>query len=152
MSNVEKCKRGFSGSDKCAFCSNIAENDEHIVQFCDQAMQVWQRLLPASVFQRLNLLSFEEWLKVNLIWGLKAQVEEVRSAFANKPKGLGGNGGEGLLRDMHGEWLKGFTLNIGRCGAAKAELWAVYRALEVAWNERYRKVNVELYFVPYKCV
>jgi len=42
---------------------------------------------------------------------------------------LNTDGASRVLRDREGEWLGGFSLNIGRCTAPVAELWGVYYGL-----------------------
>ncbi|XVE63501.1 hypothetical protein DITRI_Ditri07aG0025300 [Diplodiscus trichospermus] len=46
----------------------------------------------------------------------------------------------GLIRDHYGDWLKGFTANIGTCSVPEAELWGIIHGLRLAWSLGYRKV------------
>ncbi|XVF81675.1 hypothetical protein PTKIN_Ptkin15bG0174300 [Pterospermum kingtungense] len=55
---------------------------------------------------------------------------------------LGVAGCGGLLRDFQGNWLKGFTLNIGFCSAIEAELWGVLQGLRLAWSMGIRRVKL----------
>ena len=49
-------------------------------------------------------------------------------------------GGGGLIKDDAGNWMVGFTINIGCCSTVEAELWAVIQGLKLAWDKGYRKV------------
>ncbi|XP_038687586.1 uncharacterized protein LOC119986972 [Tripterygium wilfordii] len=51
--------------------------------------------------------------------------------------------GGGLVRDVRGRWLIGFSINIGICSAVEAELWAVFEGLSLAWQNGFRKVFLE---------
>ncbi|XP_073051225.1 uncharacterized protein [Primulina eburnea] len=53
-------------------------------------------------------------------------------------------GGGGILRDELGDWISGFTHNIGWCSVEEAELWAVRKGLELAWNSGYKKIVLGL--------
>ena len=46
----------------------------------------------------------------------------------------GGGGGGGLLRGSSGEWVVGFSINLGVCSIEEAELWAIVHGLRVAWR------------------
>ncbi|KAL9816790.1 putative reverse transcriptase domain, ribonuclease H domain, ribonuclease H-like superfamily [Arabidopsis thaliana] len=50
----------------------------------------------------------------------------------------------GVLRGREGEWLGGFSLNIGRCTAPAAELWGVYYGLYLAWEKKVSRVELEV--------
>ncbi|KAE8678678.1 hypothetical protein F3Y22_tig00111402pilonHSYRG00081 [Hibiscus syriacus] len=52
--------------------------------------------------------------------------------------------GGGVIRDSSGDWIAGYTRNIGRCTACHAELWAVLDSLEFAWKYGIRQLVVEL--------
>ncbi|XP_028773622.1 uncharacterized protein LOC114730681 [Neltuma alba] len=49
----------------------------------------------------------------------------------------------GLLRNMRGEFLRGFIFHIGQGDALTAELQACLHGLKVAWDEGYRNVILE---------
>lgn len=53
-------------------------------------------------------------------------------------------GAGGLLRDSAGAWLGGFVQNLGICSSIRAELWAVYTGLTMAWNMGFSKVILEV--------
>ncbi|CAA0836031.1 Polynucleotidyl transferase- ribonuclease H-like superfamily protein [Striga hermonthica] len=60
----------------------------------------------------------------------------------NGVSGLGYAGG--LLRDENGNWLGGFTLNIGYCSIMAAELWGLFRGLSLAWDLGFRQIEAEV--------
>ncbi|KAE8696204.1 hypothetical protein F3Y22_tig00110676pilonHSYRG00210 [Hibiscus syriacus] len=47
----------------------------------------------------------------------------------------------GVIRNSSGEWISGFSRNIGRCSAYLAELWGVLDGLEVAWSLGVRRLQ-----------
>ncbi|KZV47102.1 ribonuclease H protein-like, partial [Dorcoceras hygrometricum] len=47
-------------------------------------------------------------------------------------------------RTSMGDWIVGFTHNIGRCSIEEAELWAVYKGLQVAWETGLKKIQLEV--------
>ena len=47
-------------------------------------------------------------------------------------KGSGYAGVGGLIRDSNGNWLMGFTVNLGMCSVLSAELWGLLHGLRVA--------------------
>ena len=49
----------------------------------------------------------------------------------------------GVLRGDRGEWLGGFSENLGQCFSMKAELWANLRGLRLAAAQKYRKVWIQ---------
>ncbi|KAF7843157.1 ribonuclease H [Senna tora] len=49
----------------------------------------------------------------------------------------------GLLRNSKGDWIKGFTCNLGKTTIICAELWGIYLGLKMVWNLGHRKVIVE---------
>lgn len=50
----------------------------------------------------------------------------------------------GALRDAGGNWVGGFSLNIGICSAPLAELWSVYYGVYIAWERRVERFEVEV--------
>lgn len=55
-------------------------------------------------------------------------------------KGQAGCGG--LIRGEDGNWLCGFSKNLGLCNAYVAELWGVLEGLQLALSHGYRRVEV----------
>ncbi|CAL8167723.1 unnamed protein product [Prunus armeniaca] len=57
----------------------------------------------------------------------------------------GSIGAGGLLRDTTGEWIKGFSVNLGNGSVLvlEAELWSILWGLTLAWDSGYRNVEVE---------
>ncbi|CAI9113041.1 OLC1v1013568C1 [Oldenlandia corymbosa var. corymbosa] len=50
----------------------------------------------------------------------------------------------GLLRDCTGGWCGGFSMNIGYCSIAGAEIWGLLQGLQLAWDKGYRKLEAEV--------
>ena len=51
----------------------------------------------------------------------------------------------GLIRDSGGAFLRGFSVNLGRCLISTiAEVWGVFYALDLAWSMGFRCVFMEL--------
>ena len=48
----------------------------------------------------------------------------------------------GILRDVEGNWLKGFVHNLRKCNVVNAELWALFRGIELAQNEGYKNICI----------
>ena len=46
----------------------------------------------------------------------------------------------GLLRNTNGDWIKGYSYNIGSCNVLAAEMWGAIKGLKIAWSEGHRKV------------
>ena len=57
------------------------------------------------------------------------------------PHHIAGCGGVG--RDMYGNWLFGFSRNLGTSNVLWTELWAIQSMLQLAWNRRVPKLLVE---------
>ncbi|KAF7813360.1 putative reverse transcriptase [Senna tora] len=72
-----------------------------------------------------------DWVKVN-VDGACSRSEVVRAACG------------GLVRDNNGNFLVGFTRNLGDCSATQAEIWGVLSGLMTAWHHGYRKVILEM--------
>ncbi|KAF7832914.1 RnaseH [Senna tora] len=49
----------------------------------------------------------------------------------------------GIIRDNHGNWIKGFVSNLGYVSFLSVELWGIYHGLVTAWNLGFRKVELE---------
>ncbi|KAI5351228.1 hypothetical protein L3X38_004119 [Prunus dulcis] len=52
-------------------------------------------------------------------------------------------GAGGLLRDQAGNWIKGFSVNLGVGSVIEAELWGIFWGLHLAWEDGFRTVEVE---------
>ncbi|KMT12698.1 hypothetical protein BVRB_4g087960 [Beta vulgaris subsp. vulgaris] len=59
----------------------------------------------------------------------------------NSTQGSAGAGG--LLRDMRGYWIKGFSFHLDACTAIKAELQAIKEGLEMTSHSGYNKVILQ---------
>ncbi|CAL9006302.1 unnamed protein product [Prunus brigantina] len=52
-------------------------------------------------------------------------------------------GAGGLLRDSCGNWIKGFSANLGYGSIIEAELWGIFWGLNMAWDAGFRIVEIE---------
>ncbi|CAN1125966.1 Putative ribonuclease H protein At1g65750 [Linum perenne] len=50
----------------------------------------------------------------------------------------------GLIRDHQGRCLAAFTLNLGKCSITRAELRGAVSGLQLAWEQGYRKIQLQL--------
>lgn len=71
----------------------------------------------------------EGWIKVNTDSAYSA-TEELATAG-------------GLIRDNQGNFIEGFTLNVGSCNPLSAEPWAILHCLQLAWDRGFRNVIME---------
>lgn len=88
--------------------------------------------------------------------GVRARIERMIAWTLPRPgwtklntdgasRGNPGNATAGsVLRDEAGDWIGGFSLNIGICTAPLAELWGVYYGLYIAWEKRVTRLEVEV--------
>ena len=60
---------------------------------------------------------------------------------AHKSDGISTAGG--LIRDHLGRWISGFGMMIGSCSITVAELWGMYKGLQLAWDSGIRRLKVE---------
>ncbi|GKV15780.1 hypothetical protein SLEP1_g26531 [Rubroshorea leprosula] len=51
----------------------------------------------------------------------------------------------GCCRDVSGQWIFGFTQQLGVGHAIWAELFAIWKAKELAWSRGYRRVIIEIH-------
>lgn len=52
-------------------------------------------------------------------------------------------GAGGLIRNSNGEWIKGFSINLGVYSVTMAELWGIYQGLLLAWEIGIRDLLIE---------
>lgn len=50
---------------------------------------------------------------------------------------------ERAVREAQGEWKGGFSLKLGKCTTYRAELWGVHKRLKLAWDLRYRRIDLQ---------
>lgn len=51
----------------------------------------------------------------------------------------------GALRDEQGNWIVGFSANLGTITTDEAEAWGLYYGIKLAWEKGFRKVIIECY-------
>lgn len=51
--------------------------------------------------------------------------------------------GEGIFRNDFGQWVGGFSSNIGSSSVLMAELWGIFTDLQLAWDMKFTKFWVE---------
>ena len=59
-------------------------------------------------------------------------------------KNIGEAGAGGVIRDSFGNWISGFSMNIGESSMIMAKLWSLYQGLSLAWNAGIRHLLVEV--------
>ncbi|KAH9750393.1 putative ribonuclease H protein [Citrus sinensis] len=59
-------------------------------------------------------------------------------------RNTGEAGAGGIIRDSFGNWISGFSMNIGESSVIMAELWGLYQGLSLAWNVGIRHLLVEV--------
>jgi len=59
-------------------------------------------------------------------------------------EGMGLAGAGGIIRDNMGNWVIGFSENLGKCSAIKAEIRAVFRGLTVAREQSVQKLWLQV--------
>ena len=91
-------------------------------------------LLVSTGFKKEILINWKSppdgWLKLNIDGAVKGNP--------------GPAGGGGLLRDHRGNWINGFSANLGWCSYVKAELLALLKGLQLAWNMGVSHLEVEI--------
>ncbi|KAK8510248.1 hypothetical protein V6N11_000540 [Hibiscus sabdariffa] len=78
----------------------------------------------------------QSWLRSPLGW-----VKVNADASVNLADGKAAIGC--VIRDDHGDWIRGFARNVGRCSILFAKLWAVHDSLVQAWSLDFRRVIIE---------
>ncbi|XP_019186483.1 PREDICTED: uncharacterized protein LOC109181186 [Ipomoea nil] len=217
MTNTNRLKRGFTTNDNCWFCTNKAEDIEHVLRTCPKARDIWPHILPEFAPSQ-NTLPFKEWfdqgllniydgrlpsssanlfaisvwwiwkwrndaifnnhelpLNLKISW-IRNQHREIDSAFARAshpsdslntpawkrvtwtiPHGdytkinIDGSvcpqthavGCAGIARDNSGNWIGGFTSNIGSCSPLMAEAWAALRGIQLAKSLNLQHIILE---------
>ncbi|CAI0418875.1 unnamed protein product, partial [Linum tenue] len=66
---------------------------------------------------------------------------EYRWGAAQGNQGLISAGG--ALRDVNGDWIAGFCSKIGTGTAIEAELWGIYKGIDLAWNKEVKFLIIE---------
>ncbi|CAN1127411.1 Putative ribonuclease H protein At1g65750 [Linum perenne] len=120
LTNVARQKRKMTDNASCPLCDNTEETIEHVLRDCRFAKEVWD---PGPI----------GWVTVNTDGSVNPQT---RKAAAG-----------GLLRDVDGRCLHAFTMNLGVCSITRAELRGAIRGLEIAWDNGFRHVELQIDFM-----
>lgn len=66
MTNVERTRRGMTGSDLCPRCSQAPETIMHVLRDCEFALTIWEKLVHPEVWHKFASLGHSKWLEYNL--------------------------------------------------------------------------------------
>ncbi|XP_056175267.1 uncharacterized protein LOC115691638 isoform X3 [Syzygium oleosum] len=72
--------------------------------------------------------SYRNWVKLNT------------SGFSRGNTGSAGAGG--TVHTSSGNWVLGYSLNLGKWSSLVADLWAIFQGLKLVWDRGYRQVLV----------
>ncbi|CAA0829347.1 Polynucleotidyl transferase- ribonuclease H-like superfamily protein [Striga hermonthica] len=131
LTNLERVRRHMAEDAACIKCG-LPESTTHVLRDCEMARSIWVELVPRDywpVFFSQDV-SLWLWIKVNTDGALCTA------------SGRGSAGG--LARDTYGRWLGGFLMNVGFCSITGAQLWGLYRGLQLAWGLGARHVLMEV--------
>lgn len=51
---------------RCTKCISSLEKPNHMFWVCSDANLIWKALLPVAALQKLQRLSFEDWMRANI--------------------------------------------------------------------------------------
>ncbi|XVF47730.1 hypothetical protein PTKIN_Ptkin03bG0134400 [Pterospermum kingtungense] len=60
-------RRGLASRGDCVCCQGVVVDLDHLFRRCRMAAQVWEAFLPGSVLLIQSSVTFDEWLKLNLV-------------------------------------------------------------------------------------
>ncbi|OMO93701.1 reverse transcriptase [Corchorus capsularis] len=126
----------------CPRCGVADESVLHVLRDCGTSQLIWSRWLHGASFRtNLHLLNCSS---TTLIGWVKPPIGFVKfnvDAVARTNPGELAAGG--ICRDSDGLWLFGFTCKFGWGHISKAELYAIYHGLRIAWQSGHRSIIVE---------
>ncbi|KAK9029784.1 hypothetical protein V6N11_026886 [Hibiscus sabdariffa] len=154
MTNATRYCRNLATSPTCPLCRSMPETVLHTLRDCAEVRHLWSQVLPETV-KRSFFASFygsasatlapvpaslpasaaiwkpleQGWICLNVDGAVSLQF------------GVGAIGG--LARNSLGEWLVGFSKTLGHSDALRAELWAIYDGLKLAWDCGFRRLLVQ---------
>ncbi|KAK8538214.1 hypothetical protein V6N12_044349 [Hibiscus sabdariffa] len=154
LSNDERVRRHIATSPNCVICGATADDSDHILHYCPNAVSIWRSLIPPSVVFLLRLIvllilweSFMfSWVQVGLLFnsGLSWIMEFGRSMLMGQEiRLMAGLSVGGVIRDSNGLWVVGFSKYFGRCSVIEAEFWAVLEVLQNALRMRAMRIVLE---------
>ena len=50
---------------------------------------------------------------------------------------LNNDGCEGILQEAYGNWIHGFSYNLGSCNVVETKMWGILQSLRLAWSLSY---------------
>lgn len=123
--------RNKHGFDNCPFLSDAVINTS--VYHIRSWEQVQQGIATGHIRYREQLIGWSfppnGWVKANADGSVNSN-----SAMATCG---------GVFRDDTGRWILGFARKMGSSNVLMAELWGIFTALSIAWDNNLRKIWVE---------
>ncbi|KAK9228923.1 hypothetical protein WN944_021880 [Citrus x changshan-huyou] len=145
-------RRNIPVSDVCVRCGVSAEDILHANHFIMAGNLVDSKTIysdimaRASEIHRINNshLSQQPRRKEIFIGRLPPPWPWCKLNTDGSCKNIGEAGAGGVIRDSFGNWISGFSMNIGESSMIMAELWSLYQGLSLAWNAGIRHLLVEV--------
>ncbi|KAH9725573.1 putative ribonuclease H protein [Citrus sinensis] len=157
-------RRNIPVSEVCVRCGVSAEGILHAVRDCSCIKNLWLSLVPTCHQLAFFQSNLRAWVAANmqnkwkidseLPWDysktiysdIMARASEIHrinnSHLSPQPRRATAAGG--VIRDSVGNWVSGFSMNIGESSVIMAELWGLYQGLSLAWNVGIRHLLVEV--------
>ncbi|KAI5425405.1 hypothetical protein KIW84_031275 [Lathyrus oleraceus] len=147
LTNMKKSRMGL-GSTMCRPCGVMEEDALHVFRDCPRAVDLWRPTVSANnhgvIFLQIHndnfnrpsckgvsLIKWEaplsDWVKMNIDGAMDKE---------------GNSGCSGIIRGSGGEWLGGFSKNIGICSVYTAEFWGSVRRFNAFYK---RGIQVDYY-------
>ena len=57
---------------------------------------------------------------------------------------MNNDGCEGILQEAYGNWIHGFSYNLGSCNVVETKMWGILQSLRLAWSLSYRCLLVTI--------
>ncbi|CAN1813110.1 Putative ribonuclease H protein At1g65750 [Linum perenne] len=154
LTNSERHRRHLAEFGSCQVCPGHEESVLHVLRDCPLASATWELLaiqvwvaLVGDTLERDRFISHTgpptrtgeliAWEPAPPEWVTLNSDGSVISASGQAAAG-------GLIRDHQGRCLAAFTLNLGKCSITRAELRGAVSGLQLAWEQGYRKIQLQL--------
>ncbi|MBA0678450.1 hypothetical protein Goari_019795, partial [Gossypium aridum] len=150
LTNLERISRGLGQSSSCGNCCHETEDIFHVLQDCVAVKDLWKHVIPSDQQNRFFSDNFQIWFSSNLCCHVRLQELGVASQNVSKPlspnpyhkrhieemwvhlfsKGVverdsGKATAGGVIQDIGGNWILGFSHYLGNCTPFEAELWGI---------------------------